>query len=102
MHAALFSGNSRDFCPNDVGREIGCAAPVAGARPIPGPWHDGCEDKGASVKRTEPALRSHSPMNPNLNQRFRHAGGKVGWILLWLLGVPIPILLILFVLRGCT
>jgi hypothetical protein len=28
--------------------------------------------------------------------------GKVGWILLWLLGIPIPILLFLFVLRGCT
>jgi hypothetical protein len=28
--------------------------------------------------------------------------GKIGWILLWLLGVPIPILLLLFVLRGCT
>lgn len=28
--------------------------------------------------------------------------GKVGWILLWALGVPIPLLLIFFVLRGCT
>jgi hypothetical protein len=28
--------------------------------------------------------------------------GKVGWILLWLLGVPIPVLVILFLLRGCT
>ncbi len=28
--------------------------------------------------------------------------GKIGWIILWLLGVPIPILLLLFVLRGCT
>jgi hypothetical protein len=28
--------------------------------------------------------------------------GKIGWILLWLLGIPIPILLILFLLRGCT
>jgi hypothetical protein len=27
---------------------------------------------------------------------------KVGWVLLWLLGVPIPVLLILFLLRGCT
>lgn len=39
-----------------------------------------------------------------LRERLR-AGrqqGKVGWILLWLLGIPIPILLILFVLRGCT
>jgi len=28
--------------------------------------------------------------------------GKIGWILLWLLGIPIPILLIFFLLRGCT
>jgi hypothetical protein len=28
--------------------------------------------------------------------------GKVGWILLWLLGVPIPVLLFLFLIRGCT
>lgn len=28
--------------------------------------------------------------------------GAVGWGLLWLLGVPIPILLILFLMRGCT
>ncbi len=28
--------------------------------------------------------------------------GKIGWILLWLLGVPIPILLVLYFLRGCT
>jgi hypothetical protein len=28
--------------------------------------------------------------------------GRVGWIVLWLLGVPIPVLLVLYVLRGCT
>ena len=28
--------------------------------------------------------------------------GRIGWILLWLIGVPIPVLLILFLLRGCT
>ena len=28
--------------------------------------------------------------------------GKVGWILLWALGVPIPLLLIFFLMRGCT
>ena len=28
--------------------------------------------------------------------------GKVGWVLLWLLGVPIPVLLVLFLIRGCT
>jgi len=28
--------------------------------------------------------------------------GKIGYILLWLLGVPIPLLLLFFLLRGCT
>ena len=28
--------------------------------------------------------------------------GKVGWILLWALGIPIPILVVLFLMRGCT
>jgi len=27
---------------------------------------------------------------------------KVGWAVLWLLGIPIPVLVILFLLRGCT
>jgi hypothetical protein len=34
--------------------------------------------------------------------RLKEQAGKVGWILLWLLGVPIPILIILFLVRGCT
>ena len=28
--------------------------------------------------------------------------GAMGWALLWLLGIPIPILVILFLVRGCT
>jgi len=32
----------------------------------------------------------------------RRQRGKLGWLLLWLLGIPIPVLLFLFVLRGCT
>jgi hypothetical protein len=34
--------------------------------------------------------------------RLKEQAGKVGWIFLWLLGVPIPILVILFLIRGCT
>ena len=33
---------------------------------------------------------------------LRNENGKVGWILLWALGIPIPILVILFMMRGCT
>lgn len=28
--------------------------------------------------------------------------GRIGWVLLWLLGIPLPILLGLYFLRGCT
>lgn len=28
--------------------------------------------------------------------------GKMGYLLLWLVGVPIPILLLFFLLRGCN
>ena len=34
------------------------------------------------------------------NQRLE--SGRAGWIFLWLLGVPIPVLLVIYVLRGCT
>jgi hypothetical protein len=28
--------------------------------------------------------------------------GAAGYMLLWLLGIPLPILFIIFLLRGCT
>lgn len=28
--------------------------------------------------------------------------GKIGWALLWLMGIPIPLLFVFFLLRGCT
>lgn len=31
----------------------------------------------------------------------KHQEGKIGYILLWLLGIPIPILFMIFLLRGC-
>jgi len=33
---------------------------------------------------------------------LHHQAGKLGWILLWAIGVPIPVLFVLFLLRGCT
>jgi len=37
-----------------------------------------------------------------LKARLKTAPGKAGWILLWLIGVPVPLLLIFFLIRGCT
>lgn len=41
-------------------------------------------------------------LHPQAMKSLREQSGKVGWILLWALGVPIPILFVLFLLRGCT
>jgi len=43
-------------------------------------------------------------MKTKLHEKFEQKleEGRVGWVLLWLLGIPIPVLLILFLLRGCT
>jgi hypothetical protein len=35
------------------------------------------------------------------SQIRKAASGKIGWALLWLIGVPLPILAIFFLLRGC-
>jgi len=53
-----------------------------------------------------------APIRQSLFKRLFHVmkyvskkaaeSGKLGWILLWLVGVPVPLLLLLFLLRGCT
>lgn len=37
-----------------------------------------------------------------LNRKFRRTRppGKIGWILLWLLGIPLPVLLIIYFIKG--
>ena len=37
-----------------------------------------------------------------LQQWRRKQEGKLGYILLWALGVPIPVLFVIFLLRGCN
>ena len=32
---------------------------------------------------------------------WNRQAGKVGYALLWLLGVPIPVLVLIYLLRGC-
>ena len=41
-------------------------------------------------------------MKERMTAMRRKEQGKMGWILLWLVGIPVPILLLLFLMRGCT
>ena len=40
--------------------------------------------------------------SPKRNPMLKNENGKVGWILLWAIGVPVPVLMLLFLVRGCT
>lgn len=31
----------------------------------------------------------------------KRIAGKIGWAILWLMGVPLPVLFIIFLLKGC-
>lgn len=41
-------------------------------------------------------------MQEKLQQWRGKQEGKLGYILLWALGVPIPLLFVIFLLRGCN
>ena len=64
----------------------------------------GIRGRGSSMARHLRLKRvmkvKKSSNNPFTKQQGQ--SGKVGWILLWLVGIPVPILLGLFFLRGCT
>jgi hypothetical protein len=54
--------------------------------------------RGPILAESADMVSSEHPRDPETGRE----SGKVGWILLWLIGIPIPILLILYVMRGCT
>lgn len=53
------------------------------------------------VSRWEITMKTLMETYRRQMDRQKQKGG-IGWVLLWLLGVPIPILVVLFLLRGCT
>jgi hypothetical protein len=48
--------------------------------------NDESASDGAATKKRRPGRES----------------GAIGWGVLWLIGIPIPVLLFFFVIRGCT
>lgn len=47
-------------------------------------------------------MKTNSYRKSTISRYFKNQSGKVGWILLWLIGIPVPVLLGLFLIRGCT
>jgi hypothetical protein len=83
--------------PADPARSRARAAPS-------GPtWPEGAYPLHAEIdaQRIEGGLHERRPEEEAMRNR-KVESGRVGWILLWALGVPIPVLLVLYALRGCT
>lgn len=53
------------------------------------------DKKGTEYRRVSGRFHKHS-------RAMKMQEGKMGYLLLWLVGVPIPILLVIFLLRGCN
>ncbi len=60
----------------------------------------GKDGGGSNQPLRNPMKMTTSPTRRS--RRWRMESGKIGWILLWLIGVPVPVLLVLYFLRGCT
>ena len=57
--------------------------------------------EASSRHNQELSIASKRKSEMRLTNKIKEAGAT-GYILLWLLGIPIPILLLIFLLRGCT
>lgn len=60
-----------------------------------------CGERCESESRSDAVGAESRDPNRGLSA-IRNEDGKVGWAVLWLLGVPIPVLIVLYLLRGCT
>jgi hypothetical protein len=60
-----------------------------------------CLNQSSKFRAHNSELSIERKSEMRLTNRIKEAGAT-GYILLWLLGIPIPILLLIFLLRGCT
>lgn len=51
---------------------------------------------------TPPTIHTTETPAPKPESTIANERGAIGWVLLWAVGIPIPVLLVLFLLRGCT
>jgi hypothetical protein len=62
--------------------------------------HSSAKDSGATLLEAERECRTMSSLMQRM--RAKREEGAIGYILLWALGVPIPILVIIALVRGCA
>jgi hypothetical protein len=56
----------------------------------------------ANQRDSLPTRRASRLSKGMVMKQIHNERGATGWILLWLIGIPVPLLLLFFVLRGCT
>ena len=56
----------------------------------------------ASQSQERVQAEAHARQRSQAEQARRQQEGRWGYILAWLVGIPIPILLLVYLLRGCS
>jgi hypothetical protein len=89
-------------CNPHISPELAMHVAMANFRCAPSAMRDSRVACGKLLGQSQ--RKGFFPSRPTMRILYhrKKTEGKVGWILLWLIGVPVPILLILFLLRGCT
>src|SRR5579864_1728504 len=90
VHRRLARRRSARFCPRDLSRR--CRRVTRAQLFAAGLNNPLSRVVHSSVK---------GKMGMHLSDKIKNAGAT-GYILLWLLGIPLPILFLIFLLRGCT
>ena len=67
----------------------------------PGENTRGTPEYSTGTDRAEEGANYLTPMkSTKFEQLDANTSGKIGWALLWLLGVPLPVLLVIYLLKG--
>jgi hypothetical protein len=88
-------------------RDVGACADIARARPTLSSFVTSIQERSMSHDNdndnaTRTAARGAGSIGRTWRAGPSHQQGRWGYILAWALGVPIPILILVYLLRGCT
>ncbi len=54
------------------------------------------------TRQTQMKTRRKRPPKRESSPHYEREAKVRNWVLLWALGIPIPVLILIFLLRGCT
>lgn len=93
----------KEWIPHRADRSHAELSPLANPMPEAQGVENDNEPEAATERSCWPSDIAPAPEAPTQIERpHAREAGKIGWALLWLLGIPLPVLLLLYLLKGCS